>query len=573
MKKLLLVTAAFVAAVAVLVYFTIQPRRLTLAPHDDGTIAGVMHIHTNRSDGLSDPDQVAAAAARAGLKFIVFTDHGDATRRPDPPTYRSGVLCLDGVEISTASGHYIALDLPPSPYPLGGEARDVVEDVHRLGGFGIVAHPDSPKPELRWREWSAPFDGIEMLNPDTGWRIWAQERGWRPKWKLFEAVLDYPFRPAETIAGLLRETDDLPLRWAAHAQRRHVVTVAGADAHARLALRNADPGEGGLALPLPGYEAAFRLLSVRVRPERALSGNASDDGAVVMRAIRAGRLYTAVDGVATPPSLEVTAANKSGTAGPGDELSAGTPVTLRVRTNAPRSFTTSVWDGATLVSGDHHEEEWSIALPETAAVYWVGIRSTGRIPELVWARSNPIYVRERSAAAPPASRPPARTSRAIFDGGSASGWRVEQDSTSAAIVEVAPLAAGPELRFRFALSNQITPAPFAALVFDTPEGVAAHDQLAVTIRAERPMRVWVELRAPRNAGHADRWQRSIYVAPGLEDRVISFDDLSPVGRTDTVKPELDRVRSLLFVVDPTHTKRETAGRIWIRQAALQRATS
>ena len=92
---------------------------------------------------------VPAAAARVGLKFIVFTDHGDATRRPDAPAYRSGVLCLDGVEISTTGGHYIALDMPASPFPLGGEPRDVVEDVQRLGGFGIVAHPDSPKTELR----------------------------------------------------------------------------------------------------------------------------------------------------------------------------------------------------------------------------------------------------------------------------------------------------------------------------------------------------------------------------------------------------------------------------------------
>src|SRR6516162_7307713 len=105
----------------------------------------MIHVHTNRSDGLSSPDEIAAAAARAGLKFVVFTDHGDATRKPDPPRYLSGVLCLDGVEISTTGGHYIALDMPASPYPLGGEPRDVVDDVKRMGGFGIVAHPDSPR--------------------------------------------------------------------------------------------------------------------------------------------------------------------------------------------------------------------------------------------------------------------------------------------------------------------------------------------------------------------------------------------------------------------------------------------
>src|SRR3954469_10463895 len=163
-------TAAFAAAVAVFVLLTIQPRRLILPPPADGTLAGVIHIHTDRSDGLSGPDDIAAAAARAGLNFLVFTDHGDATRRPDPPTYRSGVLCLDGVEITPTGGHYIALDMPASPYPLGGEPRDVVADVRRLGGFGIAAHPDSPKPELRWSDWEAPIDGVEWINPDTSWR-------------------------------------------------------------------------------------------------------------------------------------------------------------------------------------------------------------------------------------------------------------------------------------------------------------------------------------------------------------------------------------------------------------------
>src|SRR5450759_1845007 len=119
-------TAALVAAVAVWGAISIPPRHLALTPRSDGTIPGIIHVHTYRSDGLSGPDEIAAAAARAGLAFVVFTDHGDGTRVPDPPTYRSGVLCLDGVEISTTGGHYVALDMSASPYPLGGEARDVM---------------------------------------------------------------------------------------------------------------------------------------------------------------------------------------------------------------------------------------------------------------------------------------------------------------------------------------------------------------------------------------------------------------------------------------------------------------
>ncbi len=56
------------------------------------TVRGVYHVHTVRSDGSGTPDEVAAAAARAGLHFVILTDHGDGTRPPDPPAYRNGVL-------------------------------------------------------------------------------------------------------------------------------------------------------------------------------------------------------------------------------------------------------------------------------------------------------------------------------------------------------------------------------------------------------------------------------------------------------------------------------------------------
>ena len=117
---------------------------LTATP-DSRTVRGAIHVHTRRSDGTGSPEDVARAAARAGLDFVALTDHGDATRFIDPPRYIDRVLVLDGVEISTSAGHYIALGMPRAPYRLAGQARDVVEDVHRLGGFGIAAHPDSPR--------------------------------------------------------------------------------------------------------------------------------------------------------------------------------------------------------------------------------------------------------------------------------------------------------------------------------------------------------------------------------------------------------------------------------------------
>jgi hypothetical protein len=564
-----MLTAALAAAVGVFVSLTIQPRRLRLGAPADGTIVGVMHIHTSRSDGSLAPDDIAAAAARAGLQFIVFTDHGDGTRTPDAPVYRSGVLCLDGVEISTAGGHYIALDLPPAPYPLGGEARDVVDDVRRLGGFGIVAHPDSPKPELRWRDWDARFDAIEMVNPDTGWRVQAQHSGWRSKLRLLSALVDYPFRPEETITGLLAEHATLPARWAMLAEQRPVVTVVGADAHARLALRNSDPGDGGVALPLPGYEPSFRVLSVRIRPERPLSGIAAVDGPGVIRAIRAGHLHSIIDGLASPGWLDFTATSSSGSAREGDELQAGGPVILRVRTNAPPSFTTSVWNGAKIVSGDHHEREFTVPANGPGA-YWVEIRSTGRSRDLPWVRSNAIYVRGPGVPAAEVHTP-VDGGQPIFDGTTADGWSVEHDPTSVAALDLAPAVGRNELRLRFGLSDQITPAPAVALVYTTPGGLAGYTAIAVTARAERPMRVSVQLRAQGKGSQWDRWQRSMFVAvSGDEHRTLAFSDFTPAGASQPLTLPLDAVRSIMFVIDPVNTRRGTSSRFWITRAALQR---
>jgi predicted metal-dependent phosphoesterase TrpH len=571
-NKLFVAAATLAAAVALVVGFTAPPRPLRLSPPADGTIAGIIHVHTNRSDGLSAPGDIAAAAARAGLKFLVFTDHGDATRKPDPPQYRSGVLCLDGIEISTTGGHYVAIDMPASPYPLAGEPRDVVEDVRRLGGFGIAAHPDSPKPQLKWRGWQTMFDGIELLNPDTAWRVWMEqaasgEAKWAARRKLFATLLDYPFRSAEVMASLIppsRAVDD----WEAQTRRRRVVAIAGADAHAKIAPRSADPGDSRFALPFPSYASSFRVLSVHVNTDRPFTGNAAADAPTLMRAIRAGHLYTAVDAVATPPSFEFTATSDRGTVHEGDELGAGAPVTLRVRSNAPAGFTTLVWRGSTMLSGDRHEQDFSVGSTDEPAVYWVEIRATGQPNPLTWIRSNPIYVRGAEPPARPAPRPPAGETRALFDGSTAGGWRVEHDPTSVAATEPVAGVGGGELRFRFGLAGGPPGGQVAALVYDTPAGVAGFDRLRFSIRAEGPMRVSMQLRD--GSEPAGRWQRSIYVDSALQERTVFFDDLVAVANTASPRPDAAAIRSVLFVVDANNTKPGASGRLWVRQAALEK---
>jgi hypothetical protein len=569
LRWFLLVAAVLVAAAAVFVASTLPPKRLALETVPDHTIPGVVHVHSSRSDGRGTPEEIAEAAALAGLKFVVITDHGDGTRTPEPPVYRHGVLCFDAVEISTSGGHYIALDMSASPYPLGGEARDVVEDVNRLGGFGVAAHPDSPKEELRWRDWTAPFDALEVVNLDTAWRQRVAETSWRQPFGLATRLLAYPLRPEESIATLIQPSTIWD-RFSELARRRHLVTLPGADAHARVGWRSGEPAGADLSAPLPSYAASFRTLSVHLRTERALTGDAGIDGRMIIRAIRAGHAYSAIDGAASPPSFDFTATNGHGTVRAGDEISADGPLTLHVRSNAPPDFTTTLWNGTTIVSGDHHEQDFSVQVPEGEGVYRAEIRASTPFHALPWIVSNSIYVRVPADDVPPAPVvvSPPETSLALFDGRSLTQWNVVEDPTSLGAVDPAEIGTTrePALRWRFGLSSGAANSQFVALVAGLPQGATSGDRVVFTIRAEHPMRISVQLRTERG----DRWQRSVYIEAFDREQTVLFDDLRPVGPTASDKPPLADVRSLMFVVDTTNTKPGTSGRIWIKRPELQK---
>ncbi len=565
------------AAVAVWTVLSLPPRPLALdTSWSDGALPGLIHIHTNRSDGLSHPEVVAAAAARAGLKFIVFTDHGDGVRTPDPPMYRSGVLCLDGVEVSTTGGHYAVLGLGATPYPLGGEPRDVVEDVERLGGFGIAAHPDSPKTELAWRDWSVPIDGLEVVNPDTAWRVHVYEGGLAHRVGLVGALFTYMFRPSETIGSLLTPSTDAKARWSRLLIDRPIVGLAGVDAHANVALANTEPGDSRFSLPFPGYEASFRALSVRVTPTGPMTGDATVDAARVMAAIRQGQAYTAIDSWASPPSLFFSASSAAGSVvNQGGTIAPAESLALHIRHNGGDGFVTSVWHGDAAVAEDRTERALTLPIGSTVGAYRVEVRDPRHPDGPAWITSNPIYVRPATAIPVVAPSRPSAGSRPddhadLFDGRTPTGWTIENDGTSLSAVNVVTTTAGSELRMRYGLSGGPNTGQFAGIAVDTLNGVGAFDRLTFSARAEHPMRVSVQVRAEVRGAPPERWQRSVYLDGTERTRSIFFDDMTAVGETHSARPPTATVRNIMFIVDTTNSLPGSSGSVWLRNVRVER---
>lgn len=555
-----------VAALATAWYLALPPR----APAQDAVtgepgreLRGAIHVHTSRSDGTGSVEDVAAAAARAGLDFVVFTDHGDATREPDPPQYRDGVLCIDAVEISTSDGHLLALGLPQAPYPLGGEARDVVEDVRRLGGFAIAAHPVSNKPELDWRDWTVPVDGLEWLNGDSEWRD-------ESAWSLARALFTYPARRVETLASLLDRPVAALRQWDAVGQQRKIVAIAGADAHARIGLRSlGEPYDSTASVHMPPYERMFQLFS-NVIPETTLGGDPAADARTVLAAIRAGRVYSRVDAIGGRAPLAFTAATPKTRVGPGEALPAAGGVMLRVEVPGPPESRIDLWkDGAVVATGGGTLLEHAA---ETAGIYRVEVWQPGAPgePPVPWIVSNPIYVGREPAAATPA--PARRAPSAVmprYTNGPATDWTMETSPASLAALDVVSGVRGTELALRYAIGGAASTSPFAAFALTPGPELARADRLLFTARGDRPMRLSVQLR--EGAGEADsRWQRSVYLDPEPREIAVYFDDLRPVGPTPRDRPTPANVDAILFVVDTVNTPLGGSGRIWIDDVRLAR---
>ena len=526
-------------------------------------VRGAIHIHTRRSDGSGTIDDVAAAAARAGLNFVIITDHGDGARSPDPPVIRSNVLVIDAVEISTWGGHVVALGLPKAPYPLAGDARDVIADISRLGGFSIIAHPVNDKPSAQWIEWTAPFDGIEWLNLDSEWRD-------EPATSLARIVLAYPFRHVESLGLLLDRSDGAMTRWDVLTRRRRVVAVAGADAHARVGFNAEEPYRRGVSVPLPGYEALFKTFSIAL-PGAALSGDAATDAQVVISEIRAGRVFSSVDALAARPSFAFTATSGAHRASGGDVLSIDGEVSLRVAVQAPPSARIVLFK-----DGEPAKEAMGTSLEyeggHQPGVYRVEVmlpNVAGQSP-VPWIVSNPIYVGYPATAPPVPGRGGAKESASIYSDGPAPGWTIEHSPTAQAAFEVIKSVGGTQLELRYALSGAASASPYAALVVPAGPQLRQHTRVTFMARADRPMRVSVQLRVPDGRGGSERWQRSVYVDETPREITVFFDETTPVGTTVTRRPALDQVQSLLFVIDTVNTPPGTAGRLFLDAVRYER---
>ena len=132
---------------------------------------GAIHIHSLDSDGSGDVETISMAAKKAGLSWIIITDHNfyDALEG-----IYNDVYVLKGEEISPQEkNHYLALGINNKIEP-NENPQVYIDEVKKQKGFGFAAHPDelvtrkNTYPAFTWEKKFLP-DGVEIWNWFSCW--------------------------------------------------------------------------------------------------------------------------------------------------------------------------------------------------------------------------------------------------------------------------------------------------------------------------------------------------------------------------------------------------------------------
>jgi hypothetical protein len=330
-------------------------------------IQGIYHIHTRFSDGRKSPDEIAKLAQKAGLKFIILTDHGSPNRESyTSQGWKNGVLVLAGSELSVSRGHLVALDFKLPSSNFSQNAEEAVNGIIAAGGFSIIAHPYS-KVQWSWGE-NVGYSGIEIVNAN-----------FMLKEDLFFSVPYLPallIKPSYALLKILDSPQRELRKWDELNKISQIYGYFSTDAHLL-------------------YRPALDFLRIHVILDSPLSSDFDVARGQVFEALRSGRFYNSIHAAAQAEGFRFWAERGKEVIPMGGTALFESGLTFHVR--APFPFATDIHlihDGKSIF---HSNEETASFEVKQLGVYRVEVYLKEKSPlekEIPWIISNPIFLRE-----------------------------------------------------------------------------------------------------------------------------------------------------------------------------------
>ena len=355
-----------------------------------GERIGTIHVHTKASDGSGTIPGIIAGARKANLSFVAITDHNRSVPVASGAQVPPDFAMISGEELSTASGHFLALGIPPGwQHPDSQDANTLMAAAHAAGAFNVVAHPFSAN--IPWKDWQTlNFDAIEVWNDDETWRR-------NNPLDFSISMLLYGVNDELALVRLARTPVRNFAKWDELLVQRPVVGMCGSDAHAAIRVGH------GIIVPFPGYLPVFRIARTHALIPAAASGNpVQNDSVEILNAIKAGRSFCAVDALFPSNGFTMDVSSGGVSAGPGDSLEWKDEgrIHVQVPSGSSEPLIKIIHDGREIASKQAWALDEPIADPGTyrTEVFLRQPGLSGWRRWTLWIFSNPVYVTPSHAA-------------------------------------------------------------------------------------------------------------------------------------------------------------------------------
>ncbi|MFQ5854270.1 MAG: CehA/McbA family metallohydrolase [Anaerolineae bacterium] len=345
---------------------------------------GAVHMHTVHSDGTATHDEIAFIAGRAGLDFVIVTDHN--VRVPEAEGRYGDVLLLVGEEIhdpdrELESSHLLVFGAGCSLAEHAAEPQVLIDAVWDAGGLSFIAHPFersaayAGERDLNWRDWDVDgYTGLELWNTMSEFKSHVLDLP-RALLMAYFPYIGLRGPPPETLA-----------RWdKLLASGRRVAIIGGPDAHGTIYRK------GPLVRPVLSYEWLFQAVRLHILCDKPFNGDVDRDAAHVYGAIGAGRAFVAYDWIGDAAGFHFVARSSDKEAGMGQELpSTSDVVTLEVISPLPARLRL-IRHGR--VVAEHHGRTLRYKAGAPGA-YRVEAYRRHLLRRRGWVFTNPIYIVE-----------------------------------------------------------------------------------------------------------------------------------------------------------------------------------
>ena len=274
---------ATIAALAAITYVATGARYASYSPHRSGNyLWGVYHVHSNMSDGLQSPEDIAAQARASGISLVLLTDHG--TPNLESSSFHKiidGVTIVGGSEATLPDGHFTFFGARETPgFRLSSFPPEAMDNARQWGAFPVLAYPEDP--QYAWRYWNTDLKpgGIELLNLFTSLRgvSWAGR---------FRLAMYYPFSRYYFLKDIVVPRESIA-HWDDFLERGKLWGFVASDAHGGFHV-------AGLSIKLPSYSDTFSLAGMGIAKRYE-----SDPEA----AIRSGDFFNCIRGAGEPERFE-----------------------------------------------------------------------------------------------------------------------------------------------------------------------------------------------------------------------------------------------------------------------------